>query len=393
MFNVIITNENNLKVSGRIDSSNASELEEKIFSLCNPGEVFLDMEELEYISSAGLRVLLKLKKEFGDVTVINVSTNVYEIFDITGFAEIINVKKALRSIDITDCECLGSGGSGTVYRLNGDTIVKVFREEVPLADIEAERAFAKAAFIAGIPTAIPFDLIKVGKAYGNVYELMNSDTLSHALLAHPEKRAELMDKYVALVKQLAQTPVDTSNFKSYKSIMMERCERMYPIFGNEYTDMIKEILTHMRDTASTLIHGDLHPGNIMIQNDELMLVDMADMTYGSPIYEIVALYRDMGTQKSPQVAKTIENNIGMDIESIYQTWNDFITRYYGTDNKELLEKQLAPVGLLYAFFVPIMLSMSPTDMQKMVAPSVIEQIIKPVIIPNKDAIKQLLANM
>ena len=90
MFNVEMLDENVLKLSGRVDSSNVAEVEEKIFSLCRGGEVVVDMEELEYISSAGLRILLKLKKQSGDVTALNVSSDVYEIFSVTGFTEIIN---------------------------------------------------------------------------------------------------------------------------------------------------------------------------------------------------------------------------------------------------------------------------------------------------------------
>lgn len=393
MVDIKVISENVLKLSGRIDTSNAAETEKEIFSLCKPGEVILDMENLDYISSAGLRVLLKLKKKFGDVTALNVSTDLYEIFDMTGFAELLNVKKALRRIDVTGCERIGSGGNGTVYKLDQDTIVKVFRPGVSVDEIEAERAFAKAAFVAGIPTAIPFDLVKVGESYGNVYEAMDSDTLSHIFLTHPERREEFLDKYVALVKQLAETHVDTSAFRSYKSILMERCERLYPVFGSEYTDLIKDILNSMRDTDTTLIHGDLHPGNIMLQGDELMLIDMADMTYGSPIFEIVALYRDMGSPMDPNVAEINAQHIGMDVASIKQTWDDFAARYYGTDDKEIIEQQLGPVKLLFAFMVPIMLSLSPIELQKQMAPGIIQGLIEPVIIPNKETIKYMLANM
>ena len=73
---------------------------------------------MEYISSAGLRVLLKLTKIVGDVTVNNVSGEVYEIFDVTSFTEILNVKKAMRKVSVKGLEKIGEGGNGIVYRLN-----------------------------------------------------------------------------------------------------------------------------------------------------------------------------------------------------------------------------------------------------------------------------------
>lgn len=69
-------------------------------------------KKLEYISSAGLRVLLKLTKSVGEVSIVNVSPEVYEIFDVTGFTSILNVKKALREISVDGCEVIGAGGAG-----------------------------------------------------------------------------------------------------------------------------------------------------------------------------------------------------------------------------------------------------------------------------------------
>lgn len=56
-----------------------------------PAEI--DASELSYISSAGLRVFLKLRKAVGELTVFNVNSEVYDIFDVTGFTDILNVKK------------------------------------------------------------------------------------------------------------------------------------------------------------------------------------------------------------------------------------------------------------------------------------------------------------
>ena len=72
-----------IKLKGRIDSSNAAETEKKISEEINgfTGEVILDASELDYISSAGLRVILRLKKANSSTSIINCNTEVYEIFD------------------------------------------------------------------------------------------------------------------------------------------------------------------------------------------------------------------------------------------------------------------------------------------------------------------------
>ncbi|MCR5575567.1 MAG: STAS domain-containing protein [Oscillospiraceae bacterium] len=79
----------------RVDIKNADQVEEEIFKLVGeaPGaSVVIDASELEYISSAGLRVLLKLKKKVeGELPIVHVCPAVNEILTATGFSKILDV--------------------------------------------------------------------------------------------------------------------------------------------------------------------------------------------------------------------------------------------------------------------------------------------------------------
>ncbi len=84
-----------LKVSGRLDTMTAPELENVIKENLNDvEELVLDFQNLEYISSAGLRVVLGARKAMGDgsFAVRNLCSDVREIFDITGFSDIITIE-------------------------------------------------------------------------------------------------------------------------------------------------------------------------------------------------------------------------------------------------------------------------------------------------------------
>ena len=109
-------------LEGRIDTNNAAAAEAELMSAVRSAEgaeIVLDTEGLSYISSAGLRVLMKLRKQAGTaITVENVSREVYDIFETTGFTELLNVKKALRQLSVEGCELIGSGGFGRVYRID-----------------------------------------------------------------------------------------------------------------------------------------------------------------------------------------------------------------------------------------------------------------------------------
>ncbi len=85
-----------LALIGRLDTTTAPQLEEIIKNeLEGVGELSLDFEKLEYISSAGLRVLLaaqKIMNKQGNMVIRNANADIKEVFDITGFADILTIE-------------------------------------------------------------------------------------------------------------------------------------------------------------------------------------------------------------------------------------------------------------------------------------------------------------
>lgn len=93
-----VQNENKLSIAveGSLNTATAPELEAELkASLDGVSELVLDLEKLDYISSAGLRVLLSAQKVMmkkGGMKLIRVSESVMEIFEITGFADILDIE-------------------------------------------------------------------------------------------------------------------------------------------------------------------------------------------------------------------------------------------------------------------------------------------------------------
>ena len=73
-------------------------------------------------------------------------------------------EKPMREISVEGCELLGKGGNGAVYRLDDETIVKVyFGARNSLEKIKRNRETTRSAFVQGIPTMITFDTVRVGE--------------------------------------------------------------------------------------------------------------------------------------------------------------------------------------------------------------------------------------
>ena len=85
-----------LALEGRLDTTTAPDLEAVVKNeLGNIESLTFDLADLEYISSAGLRVLLsaqKIMNKQGEMTVTNCSEEIIEIFDVTGFTDILNIE-------------------------------------------------------------------------------------------------------------------------------------------------------------------------------------------------------------------------------------------------------------------------------------------------------------
>ena len=98
MLNITKSTENNaltIALEGRLDTTTAPELEAELKAAL-PGVVSLtiDMSKLEYISSAGLRVLLsaqKIMNKQGEMKITGVNDVIMEIFEVTGFSDILNI--------------------------------------------------------------------------------------------------------------------------------------------------------------------------------------------------------------------------------------------------------------------------------------------------------------
>ena len=277
-----------INFNGRIDASNAGNVEDEIAGICaSEGKkvAIIDAQELEYISSAGLRIILRLRKEEPELTIINVSQEVYEILDMTGFTEMINVKKAYRRLSIEGCERIGKGANGAVYRYDAETIVKIYFNSDALPEIQRERELARKALILGVNTAIPYDIVRIGDSYGTVMELLAAESLSKMILNDPDNLEEPLKYYVDMLKQIHATKVKPGEIPNMKEKALKWAAFDRDYLDKETGDKLYKLIEDIPDTCN-MLHGDYHTSNVMVRDGEAILIDMDTLCMGHPIYEL-----------------------------------------------------------------------------------------------------------
>ena len=327
-----------IKFEGKIDSLNAPDIEEEINQIRQkyPAEtIILDCDKLEYTTSAGLRVILRIKQEVDDTRLINVHSEIYDIFDMTGFTDMMTVEKAYRVISVEGCEVIGQGANGKIYRIDRDTIVKVFLNADALEEIHRQRELARTAFVLGVPTAIPFDVVRIESGgYGSVYELLNAKSYAKLLINGEKTLDEVAQMSVKMLKLIHSKAVKPSMMPDMKAVAISWAEFLKDYLpAPEYEKLYS--LINAVPTDLHMMHGDYHIKNVMLQNGESLLIDMDTLCYGHPIFELASMYNAY-IGYSVLNHSNVMSFLGISFETASAFWRKCLELYLGTNDEAVL---------------------------------------------------------
>ena len=338
-----------IALDGRIDATNAAEAEEKIFDIKNenPGKhTVIDADKLEYISSAGLRVILRLRKEEPKLAIINVASDVYEVFDMTGFTDMVTVEKAYQRMSVDGCEFIAKGANGAVYRYDNETILKTYFAKDALPEIKQERENARRAFVLGINTAIPYGIVRVGDGYGTVTELLNAESVTKLISNNPDDMSLAVKYYVDMLKSIHAIEVEYGLVPDMKEIALD-----WANFVSEHIpeEQGKKLITLIQAVPkqNTLMHGDYHTNNIMVQNNEPLLIDMDTLCMGHPVFELGSMFNAFVGYSELDHQNMIDF-FGYSFETAGKFWEMSLKAYLGTDD-ELVCNSVAEKAMIIGY--------------------------------------------
>ena len=324
-----------INLMGHIDSANAAAVEKEINEAMDreaPAQLTLDATDLKYISSAGLRIILRLRKEMKDLKIINVQPEVYEIFDMTGFTEMVDIQKAYRVISVDGCEVIGQGANGKVYRIDPDTIVKVYLKPDSLPEIHRERELARAAFVLGIPTAIPYDVVRVGEGYGSVFELLNATSFAKLIINGEKDPDEVAAMSIDLLKLIHSTKIKPGTMPDMKAVALDWADFLKDYLPEDKYQKLHDLVAAVPDDMH-MMHGDYHIKNVMLQNGEALLIDMDTLCHGYPIFELASMYNAY-VGFSDTNHHQVEEFIGLSYDTAVHFWKESLRLYLGDPDEE-----------------------------------------------------------
>ena len=327
-----------IAVEGRIDASNAAEAEAKIFSIKNdnPGKhTVVDADQLEYISSAGLRVILRLRKEEPKLAIINVASDVYDVFDMTGFTDMVTIEKAYRRMSVEGCEFIAKGANGAVYRYDDETILKTYFAKDALPEIKQERENARKAFVLGINTAIPYGIVRVGDGYGTVTELLNATSVTKLIRANPDDMTQAAKYYIDMLKNIHATAVEDGEVPDMKKTALAWADFVADHIPEVQSKKLRALIEAV-PKRNTLLHGDYHTNNVMVQNGEPLLIDMDTLCMGHPVFELGSMFNAF-VGYSELDHQNMMDFFGYRFETAGKFWNMALKMYLGTEDEAVCQ--------------------------------------------------------
>ena len=327
-----------LSIFGRIDSTTVDDAANQIRQALedHPHDaVVLDFQHLTYISSAGLRAILRLKQKEPDTRIIEASPEIYDILQTTGFTEMMDVQRTYRVLSVEGCEIIGAGANGTVYRIDPEIVVKVYLNPDALPEIKRERELARTAFISGVPTAIPYDVVRIQEGgFGSVYELLNAYSFARLLHRGEKSLEELVERSVALLKLIHSRTVAAGSMPDMRLVALDWASFLKDYLPPELADKLYSLIEAVPENLH-LVHGDYHVKNVMDQNGESILIDLDTLSYGNPVFELGSMfnaYVGFGSA-DPTV---VEKFLGITTAQAVAFWQQSLALYLGTNDPEVL---------------------------------------------------------
>lgn len=320
----------------------------------------LDFSNVETINFAGMRALLFARQQGYKINIINANEQVATMFENAGVTHYISICRAPVKIDLTHFIQSGEGFSSITYNSeDGDSMLKLIKENFPDSLSEKEKMIATAALQVGVPTPLPGPIVTTGKQRGIIFErIVNKKSFSRAIADEPENYADYAIRFAKMCRQLHTTECNTAVFPNVADFYEDAISRA-TLFNDAEKKKMRDFL-HSVPAATTCLHGDMHIGNVITTGKEDLWIDMSEFSYGNPNFDMAMFYIAC-TQDSEEFTMEYYH---VNNEMMLKFWKIFACEYYGIKESELetVSERLKPYAALRMVYFTTLGSIQPRNL-------------------------------
>ena len=236
------------------------------------------------------------------------------------------IQGCCHKICLADNTILGRGANATVYALDDQKIVKLFQKDYPIRDVMQEYKNASLFHSCNIPSPRCIEVIEVENRYGIIFERVHGVSLTKAIQSYPQKADCYIDKMITISKYIHSVDICGLGLESIKYQYLKFLDRCRWFYSNDDYESMRRLILSIPDRF-TLLHGDFHTENIMVDsNDDLTVIDFAGIGYGHPLFDLMAegAVIPVTLANNPQMA---ENYFGINADRINTIWDTYIGHF------------------------------------------------------------------
>ncbi len=253
----------------------------------------------------------------------------------------------MRKIDVSHLDIIGKGVTATVYLLDEDHIVKVFKDIIPMQDIQYEYDCANLVEKLGVRTPCAREIVTSDEGTGIIYDRVKGKTLSDVMQSDKEHLYEYGVRYGRIVKSLHEKSVPAESklpdaADRFKHTMDDYADFMT---AQEQEEVLRII--NLVPSENKLLHGDIAPVNIMVEDGELLIIDVPMIMSGNPLFDLLQPYsfcvqtRHLFEFYLGMSEEEKESPVGhylarfkaryLNAEESQKVWDGFLMGYFGRD--------------------------------------------------------------
>lgn len=248
-----------------------------------------------------------------------------------------------RLIDLSAWTKTGEGGNGVTYENpeQPDVLLKVNKAGLnSLETVKSEYDLSTSVAALGVSTPGMKEIVRVGDAYATIMERIK-DKKSIFRICHdePERIEEMARLFCKLGKELWATPCNTSAFPSRKKTALEGLEASL-YFGKKFVETLRTFIEAVPESTGC-VHGDFHPGNVIVSGDKYFWIDLGRFSWGNPMFDIGHMYLSCIVYASQ---KQVQNIFHMNEKQLNLFWDAFATAYTGKKDHAEFDREAARFG-------------------------------------------------
>ena len=300
--------------AGRVDSRRADEFEESAMAAveaASGASIVVDASGLEFISSAGLRVFMKLMRRSNRrLVVTNAVPDVYDILDVAGFTDLMDVKRNLREISVEGCELICRDGFGKAYRVDDETVAKIYGFGTSLEFVEQKRNVSQKAFLMGVPTAVSYDVVRCGERYGVLFGMTDAETMARIAGADPSRIVDVASGSARLLKRLHEIePGPSAGLPDRKQQLYDWIDSLSDYLTQEETGKVYALINKVPD-RETFLHGDFSAKSVLLRDGEPRFIGVDEAAIGHPVFDLAGLVLFYIVSPNARDGSSVEDRLG-----------------------------------------------------------------------------------